>query len=138
VNDDGLHSAQGFAGMNLRAKTVWAIWEDTRLAAEVPPSPIPGCFFVPLAQAVCDSSNVWYDIFGSRKVPGALEFARNFRVTEESSVQDFVFTGDYTDLATSATLVFGIFTDRRHQTSIFAFPDDVFGSRIIAGGGLGK
>ena len=139
VNDDGLHRAQGYAAMTIKSNAVQVIWEDSRTAPDVPQSPIEGCFLVPIEDAVCDSSNVWYDIYGSRKVLGTgVGFFRNFRVTEASSVQDFVFSGDYNDLAANDTTLFGIFTDRRHQTSIFSGRDNVLGSRIIGGGATGK
>jgi hypothetical protein len=59
----------------------------------------------------------------------------NLRVNESSSVQDFIFTGDYTDLAANQTTLFGVWPDRRHQNSVFSANDNVFGSLIISGGG---
>jgi hypothetical protein len=77
---------------------------------------------------------LFFDIFYSRRVSGRGGWFSNFRVSEELSIQDFNFAGDYIDLAANDTLLFGIWTDRRHRTSVFDFEDNVFGSRIIAGG----
>jgi hypothetical protein len=76
-----------------------------------------------------NSPNLFYDIFYSRKTPGASGWRPNSRVTEASSINDFIFIGDYNDLAISNE-VFAIFTDRRHRASIFEFEDNVFGSQI--------
>jgi len=66
-------------------------------------------------------------------------------VTDKRSIVDFIFIGDYFDITTSGDrLVFGIWTDRRHQTSIgasldengdiaideAALEDNVFGARL--------
>jgi len=127
VNDDGLERAQGYAALETQyggqASILHAIWEDHRLSPEVP-TDFP------------NSSNLFYDMFYSRKVPGqGVGWMENFRVSDTSSINDFIFIGDYNDLTTNDTLLFGVWTDRRHQTDIFAFEDNVFGSRIIAGGG---
>jgi hypothetical protein len=50
--------------------------------------------------------------------------------TSPSSVQDFIFTSDYTDLAANQTTLFGVWPDRRHQNTVFAPNDNLFGSRI--------
>ncbi len=127
VNDDGMARAQGYAALKVgNGGQLHAIWEDHRLSPEVPIS-FP------------NSPNLYYDIFYSRNTPGkGSGWFKNFRVSESSSINDFVFIGDYNDLAVNNTTVFAIWTDRRHQTSIFPDEDNVFGSRIIAGGGLGK
>jgi hypothetical protein len=57
--------------------------------------------------------------------------SRNQRVTTASSINDFIFIGDYNDLTTNENnLLVGVFTDRRDKTDIFDFEDDVFGVRI--------
>ncbi len=139
VNDDGMARAQGYAALKTQYgselfddSTVHVIFEDTRLAPELPTSDPADCFTAPLGP--CDSPNLYYDIFYARKPPGQALFFSNFRVSEASSIQDFSFTGDYNDLAANNTLLFAIWTDRRDKTSMFDFEDDVFGSRIIAGG----
>jgi hypothetical protein len=124
VNDDGLGRAQGYAALETQhggnSSTLHAIWEDHRLSPDVP-------------AVFPNSPNLYYDIFYSRKPPGGGWF-NNFRVTETSSINDFIFIGDYNDLS-AVNKVFAIFTDRRHRTSIFDFEDNVFGSQIIPGGG---
>ena len=122
INDDGTGSAQGYAALKPqhrgRSTTLHAIWEDHRL------TPV---------------DNLYYDIFYSRKVPGhGVGWFNNLRVSEASSISDYIFIGDYNDCAANQTVVFGIWTDRRHQTSIYPSEDNVFGSRIIPGGGQGN
>lgn len=119
VNDDGLVRAQGYAAMETDgggSSHVHVIWEDHRLSPSVP-------------AVFPNSSNLFYDIFYSRKTPGESGWRPNSRVTEASSINDFIFIGDYNDLAIS-NKVFAIFTDRRHRTSIFQFEENVFGSQI--------
>lgn len=122
INDDGTGSAQGYAALepqhNGKSSMLHAIWEDHR--------------FTP-------ADNLYYDIFYSRKVPGqGVGWSSNFRVSEVSSINDYIFIGDYNDCAANHTAVFCVWTDRRHQTTIYAYEDNIFGSRIIPGGGLGK
>jgi hypothetical protein len=66
----------------------------------------------------------------ARKVPGQPQFSTNFRVSDASSISDFLFLGDYNDLVATNGLVFGVWTDRRHQTDILEFEDNVFGSLL--------
>ena len=110
------------------------IWEDTRLAPDLPTSTPEDCFGL----GICESPNLYYDMFYARMVPGQSTFFKNFRVSEVSSIQDFVFTGDYHDLASNSTLLYGIWTDRRDKLSIFDYPDDTYGSQIVAGGATTK
>ena len=49
-------------------------------------------------------------------------------------MSDFIFIGDYIGITSNNTTLFGIWTDRRDKLSLFDFEDDVYGSRIIAGG----
>jgi len=125
VNDDGLVRAQGYAALDVQhggqASTLNAMWEDHRLSPTVP-------------IAFPNSSNLYYDQFYSRKVPGAPGWMENLRVSDVSSISDFIFIGDYVDL-TSSNKLFGIWTDRRDKASIFDLEDDVYGSEIIPGGG---
>lgn len=140
VNDDGLPRAQGYAALKLQYGAdptqrphVHVIFEDTRLTPDIPLSDPADCLD-PVAPGPCNSPNLFYDVFYARKLPGLPTFFSNVRVNEAASIQDFVFTGDYTDLAANSTLLYGVWTDRRDKTTIFDSEDDVFGSRIIAGG----
>ncbi len=122
ISDDTTGRAQGYVALKVgNGDQLHAIWEDHRL------SPV-------VVTAFPVSSNLYYDQFYSRRPQGHGWFS-NFRVSDTSSINDFVFIGDYVDLAANDTTLFGVWTDRRHQGSIFAFEDNVFGSRIISGGG---
>jgi hypothetical protein len=124
VNDDRLERAQGFAALDTRQVgkqvLVHALWEDHRLSPEVP-------FEFP------SSANLYYDMFSARKLAGRGGWSRNLRVSDASSISDFVFIGDYNDLTSDHSFLFGVWTDRRHQTDIFADEDNVRGSRVPAG-----
>jgi hypothetical protein len=116
VNDDASGKAQGYPALETQhgGGTLHVIWEDHRLSS---------------------TDNLYYDIFYSRKVPGnGVGWSTNFRVSDTSSISDLVFIGDYNDLTANDRLLFGVWTDRRDKISIFDLEDDVYGSRIIAGG----
>jgi hypothetical protein len=121
INDDGLERAQGYAALETahggQSSHLHVIWEDHRLSPEVPIE-FP------------NSPNLYFDIFYSRRTPGQSGWRPNTRVTEQSSINDFIFIGDYNDL-TVGNFVFAIFTDRRHRTSIFDLEDNVFGSLLM-------
>jgi hypothetical protein len=138
LNDDGLVRAQGYPALETSqrgGKTVLhVLWEDHRRSPEGPTDP----------DRFGESSNLFYDIFATSHLPGR-GWSRNRRVTDERSIVDFIFIGDYFDITTSGDeLVFGIWTDRRHQTSIgasldengeivideAALEDNVFGARL--------
>jgi hypothetical protein len=138
LNDDGLVRAQGYPALETSqrgGKTVLhVLWEDHRRSPEGPTDP----------DRFGESSNLYYDIFATSYLPGRGWF-RNRRVTDKRSIVDFIFIGDYFDITTSGgRLVFGIWTDRRHQTSIgasldengeivideAALEDNVFGARL--------
>lgn len=130
INDDGLVRAQGYPALKTqhggKSSTLHVIWEDHRTSPSLP-------------IAFPNSPNLYFDMFYSRNVPGkGVGWFSNFRISEQSSINDYSFIGDYNDLAANKTTLFGIWTDRRHQNSIFQYEDNVYGSRIIAGGGLGK
>jgi hypothetical protein len=70
------------------------------------------------------SSNRFYDVFTTSR-DGTGNWSRNSRVTDRSSISDFFFIGDYFDLTPSDDdSFFGIWTDRRHQTSTGATIDE--------------
>jgi hypothetical protein len=122
VNDDGLVRAQGYAAIETQGErriNINAIWEDHRLSPEVP-------------TLFPNSSNLYYDIFySSMELGDSSGWSGNIRASDASSISDFSFIGDYNDLAANNRRIFGIWTDRRHQTSIIAYEDNVFGSRIL-------
>jgi hypothetical protein len=126
VNDDGTVSAQGYVAIDTQSQqtgqsaSVHAVWMDSRLSSSlgVPP------------QCAADPAigNLFYDIFYSTKPPGE-GWRENVRVTEQSSISDFNFLGDYIDLSTDNGSLFAIWTDRRDKLSIMDQEDDVWGSR---------
>ena len=126
VNDDGMEKAQGYVALEIqgvkKAKTVYLLWEDHRLTPEFP-------------TIFPSSPNLYYDIFSAKKGQGSSGWSTNLRISDFSSIVDFVFIGDYFDLTTSNNLVFGIWTDRRDKDDIFDFEDDVFGTSKFSGGG---
>ena len=123
VNDDGLPRGHGFpaiaAGMD---GTVWLSWEDHRLSPDMP-------------TAFPNSSNLYYDNFVARKVPGQNAFFTNLRASDSSSISQKSFIGDYTGITLGSGTTYAVWTDRRNRTDIFDANNDVFGSRVIAGGG---
>ena len=132
VNDDGPGRAQGFAALNIQhggaASHLHLIWEDTRLAPNLPTSTPAACFTGPIPTRNCDSPNLFYDVFYARLLPGeGTGWSENLRFSDTLSIQDFVFAGDYIDLAANDRLVYGIWTDRRDQISPFAGDDDIMG-----------
>jgi hypothetical protein len=125
VNDDGTVSAQGYVALDIKTEGTGqsakphAIWEDDRLPA--PAGAVSQCsFFV-------DVENLFYDIFYSTLQDGG--WSANVRVTEESSISDFLFIGDYFDLTVDIGSLYTVWTDRRDKLSIFDLEDDVWGSR---------
>jgi hypothetical protein len=138
LNDDGLVRAQGYPALETaqdHGRTrLRVLWEDHRRSPEGPTDPA----------RFGESSNLFYDVFTTSRRPGR-GWSRNTRVTDKRSISDFLFIGDYFDLTTSGDdLAFGIWTDRRHQTSIgahldengnivideAALEDNVFGARL--------
>jgi hypothetical protein len=139
LNDDGLVRAQGYPALETSQDdhgktTLHVLWEDHRRSPEGPTDP----------DRFGESSNLYYDVFSTSRRPGR-GWSRNTRVTDKRSIVDFIFIGDYFDITTSGgRLVFGIWTDRRHQTNIgasldengeivideAALEDNVFGARL--------
>jgi hypothetical protein len=121
LNDDGLVRAQGYPALEISGEgpdaKVHVIWEDHRLSPEVPVTdPLDPAQFQ-------QSSNRYFDMFTTRR-DEKTGWSPNARLTDRSSISDFVFIGDYNDLTTSGEyLVFGIWTDRRHQSSTGAALD---------------
>jgi hypothetical protein len=114
ISDDTTDQAQGFPALETAEAVQHVIWQDHRL------TPLP--------------ANFLYDVFYTRNAGRGWE--PNSRVTDASSLSDFDFVGDYFDLTTGSSLIFGIWTDRRDKVSIFDFEDDVWGARIAPVGPL--
>jgi hypothetical protein len=132
VNDDGPGRAQGFAALNVQhggaTSILHLVWEDTRLAPNLPTSTPAACFTGPIPQRNCDSPNLFYDVFYARRLPGqGTGWSENARFSDVLSIQDFTFAGDYIDVAVNDRLVYAIWTDRRDQISPFTGDDDIMG-----------
>lgn len=131
LNNDGLVRAQGMVALEARGdeKNVHFIWNDHRSYPEV----ITDFPF---------SSNLFYDIFYTTigKSGNNVKPAPNRRITTAPSINDFIFIGDYNDLAMckqgNSFVLFAAFTDRRDKLSIFDSENDVFGIRITPDGVL--
>ena len=133
VNDDGPGRAQGFAALNVQhggaEATLHLVWEDTRLAPNLPTSTPAACFTGPVETRNCNSPNLYYDVFYARRHPGqGTGWSENVRMSDTLAIQDFTFAGDYIDLAVNDRLVYAIWTNRRDQISPFAPDDDIVGS----------
>jgi hypothetical protein len=125
ANDDASGKAQGWAALEADSSRnqahLYAIWEDHRTSA---------------------SDNEFYDVFWAKRVgSGAWS---NDKLTDEQSTSDFIFLGDYYDLTIAnggddddddGPFVYGVWTDRRDEPSIFDFDDDIWGTRIPPGSG---
>jgi hypothetical protein len=132
VNDDGPGRAQGFAALNVQhggaQSMLHLVWEDTRLAPNLPTSTPAACFTGPIPTRNCDSPNLFYDVFYARRLPGqGTGWSDNVRFSDVLSIQDFTFAGDYIDVAVNDRLVYAIWTDRRDQISVFSADDDIMG-----------
>ncbi|RMD96957.1 MAG: T9SS C-terminal target domain-containing protein [Calditrichaeota bacterium] len=126
LNDDGLERAQGYASVDAQKRdddiVIHVMWEDHRLSPETP-------------AIFPNSNNLLYDIFYTRNVKDdGHGWFPNVRLSDESSFNDFIFTGDYNGLASNSVMSFCVWTDRRHQGSIFSLDDNIFGTRISPGG----
>ncbi len=126
INDDGLVRAQGYVALaphhGGNALQLHAIWEDHRTSPNLP-------------IAFPNSPNLFFDIFHSLMVPNSgVGWSPNVRISSATSINDFIFIGDYNDL-TSSNYPYAVWTDRRHRTSILQFEDNVFGGPVITFGG---
>jgi len=116
VNDDGPGRAQGFPSLALRrlgnVRSLEVVWEDSRLAS---------------------NDNGVYDIFHSRLLKGRWHsWSHNQRVTDASSVQSVVSTGERVGVAANhSELIFAVWTDRRGRASVNDPDNDLYGSRIV-------
>ena len=75
--------------------------------------------------------NSLYETYWARKVPDAVTFSKEQRVSDTASVSSSQSIGDNTGVAVGNTILFAVWTDRRVATSTHDFNNDVYGSRII-------
>ena len=117
VNDDNSGRAQGWATVGAATQdgqpVVYVMWEDHRTAA---------------------LDNESYDVFYSKKV-GTGSWSANVKLTDAQSPSDFIFLGDYYHITVIKTgrddpFVYGVWTDRRFEPTIFDYNDDIWGARI--------
>ncbi len=71
-----------------------------------------------------------YDVFYRRSVDGGTTFGAAVRVTDVSSVSDFVFIGDYIDSSATVRVFHVAWTDRADKLSIDDGEDDVYHDRF--------
>lgn len=123
VNDDGPGRAQGFASLAARrhgrTTVVEAVWEDTRLAPDLPPGARQAQLYL-------------YDIFHARLEQGGdAAWSANVRVTEASSTQSQTSIAGRTSVAANDSgVIFSAWSDRRAAVSPSDAATDVYGSRI--------
>jgi hypothetical protein len=112
VNQDGLATAQGYAAIAAEKQgTVHITWEDHRVSPNL--------------------DNSLYETYWARKLPGAVTFSKEQRVSDTPSLSSSLSIGDNTGVAVGKTILFTVWTDRRVDTSKDNFNNDVYGSRII-------
>ncbi len=70
--------------------------------------------------------NGLYDVFRRQSKNCGASWGRAVRVTDVSSMSDFIFIGDYIDTASTNRKAYVAWTDRGDILSIFDFEDDVF------------
>jgi hypothetical protein len=126
VNDDGLERAQGFPSIVVRhrgrSSLIDVVWEDTRLSPEVPVPDPPS------------SSNLYYDIFHSHKTSRRhSRWSANHRISDASSLQNTITTGERTSLAANDYLRYATWADRRDKATVTDEETDIYGSRLSTG-----
>jgi hypothetical protein len=112
LNDDASGKAQGWATLKATSRshgstTIYALWEDHRTS---------------------DTDNRYYDVFWTST--GNV----NQKLTDAKSSSDYIFLGDYFDITVAGrhddNFVYGVWSDRRDEPSIFDSDDDVWGARL--------
>lgn len=112
VNRDGRLTAQGHPAIAVEKQgTVHLTWEDHRMSPNL--------------------DNTLYETFWARKVPGAASFSKEQSVSDTPSLSSDLFIGDYTGVAVNDSTIFAVWTDRRRDSSIWDYNNDVYGSRVI-------
>lgn len=83
-----------------------------------------------------DYTNCYYDTYAATTSPGGTDWNSNpnKRVTDVSSISDFLFIGDYIDSSTNQVTTDNtaqvIWTDRSDKASYMDFEDDVYSDRL--------
>ena len=112
VNQDHLLTAQGFPAIAVEKQgTVHLTWEDHRMSPNL--------------------DNSLYGIYYARKVPGAASFSKEQMVSDTPSLSSNLIGGEYNGLAVNGSTIFAVWTDRRVDSSIWDYNNDVYGSRVI-------
>lgn len=112
VNQDHLLTAQGFPAIAVEKQgTIHITWEDHRMSPNL--------------------DNTLYETYWARRVPGAASFSKEQSVSDTPSLSSYLFIGDYTGVAVNDTTLFAVWTDRRVDSSIWDYNNDVYGSRVI-------
>ncbi len=112
VNQDGLPTAQGHPAIAVQKQgTAHIIWEDHRISPNL--------------------DNTLYETYWARKVPGAARFSKEQSVSDTPSLSSNLSIGDYTGVAVNNSTIFAVWTDRRADSSIWDYNNDVYGSRVI-------
>lgn len=75
--------------------------------------------------------NSLYGIYYARKVPGAASFSKEQMVSDTPSLSSNLIGGEYNGLAVNGSTIFAVWTDRRVDSSIWDYNNDVYGSRVI-------
>jgi hypothetical protein len=112
VNHDGLITAQGHPAIAVENQgTVHLTWEDHRISPNL--------------------DNTLYETYWARKVPGATSFSKEQSVSDTPSLSSWLSIGDYTGMVVSNTTVYAVWTDRRVDSTMLDYNNDVYGSRVI-------
>lgn len=113
ISDDDSEKAQGYPTITAKRITggsiLFAAWEDHRTSS---------------------FDNEFYDIFSDKTLPA---FGEDSRVSDISSISDFIFIGDYIDSSASRRndrLAHVIWTDRSDKLDIFDPEDDTFSDAV--------
>jgi hypothetical protein len=117
LNDDESQTAQGYATVTSRKVSgviyVFAAWEDGRNSPAFAP-------------------NIGYDIYAVSAASTLSTPPANFRISDTTSVSDYLFRGDYIDSAAAkpGNKVYIVWTDRHDKLSPFNDEEDIYGDRV--------
>lgn len=109
-----------------------ASWEDHRNS----PYTVPANEDCGGGLGTGNAYNCYYDIYSASTSPGGSDWAANpnKRITDVSSMSDYLFIGDYIDSSVNRIStdlgVQVIWTDRSDKSSVFDYEDDVYSDKI--------